>query len=319
MQKLQMAKYVLTELFTPGGIPAETKALAATKGELGPHGEEYTLGNELGLASVGLETRDLDPVHVMDVAISKYKQQLNIINKHQESFFGSEDKPNINLSDQQILKEAYDLNNAKFKALSELKFTYDQMKILDSDLNVGLIPKQQKNLNIIRQLNSGVYKPLETFTRAFLKNYKEEEDIKERLDNNDFIVLPRAVDDLGNMKRDISGKELDVNKTLDDYVDKDSSWYENMKSSNFTIPNILSPILGGPANAAELLPTHIQEMNNIQNSPMPNQNILNNPQNNQVAMGNNNFGALHNGLTISENALLTPEEQAIRLRERGLA
>ena len=36
-------------------------------------------------------------------------------------------------------------------------------------------------------------------------------------------------------------------------------------------------------------------------------------------MGNNNFGALHNGLTISENALLTPEEQAIRLRERGLA
>ena len=316
LQIMQATDYGVTAVFGLGGLPAETKALTAVKGELGPHGEKYTIGNELGLASVGMETKDLDPVHVMDVAIFKYKQVLDQINKDQHSFFGGQDNPKINLPESDILKEAYKLNNAKFNALSELQFTYKQMKVLDHSLDDHLYPKQQLNLPILSELNSGIYKPLATFTNDFLRNYKEDEDIKEHTnpENKNYIVLPKGIDSINNMNDALRDKKLDVNKKLDDVINKNSSWYKKMNFSNTS-----APIAPSNSNVLNTLPTHTQEMVNIQNSPMPNQNILNNPQNNQIAMGNNNFGALHNGLTISENALLTPEEQAIRLRERGLA
>ena len=47
------------------------------------------------------------------------------------------------------------------------------------------------------------------------------------------------------------------------------------------------------------------------NTPMPNVSILTPPV--------QQFAGLQNGLTPTENALLSPEEQRIRLRQRGLA
>jgi hypothetical protein len=47
------------------------------------------------------------------------------------------------------------------------------------------------------------------------------------------------------------------------------------------------------------------------NTPMPNASILTPPV--------QQFAGLQNGLTPTENALLSPEEQRIRLRQRGLA
>ncbi len=69
-----------------------------------------------------------------------------------------------------------------------------------------------------------------------------------------------------------------------------------------------------PFNVEDFLPQSSKEVtpqSNLPIQPMPNASILTPPI--QQVVG------LQNGLTPTESALLSPEEQGIRLRQRGLA
>jgi hypothetical protein len=71
------------------------------------------------------------------------------------------------------------------------------------------------------------------------------------------------------------------------------SFQEYIKLENYLIPDQRSS-----------LPTNVPP---LPEQPMPNQQVVQTPQ------------PMQQGLTVTENGLLTDEEKAIRLRQRGLA
>jgi hypothetical protein len=73
----------------------------------------------------------------------------------------------------------------------------------------------------------------------------------------------------------------------------DGNFQEYIKLENYLIPDQRSS-----------LPTNVRP---LPEQPMPNQQIVQTPQ------------PMQQGLTVTENGLLTDEEKAIRLRQRGLA
>ena len=76
---------------------------------------------------------------------------------------------------------------------------------------------------------------------------------------------------------------------------------------DFNRQNLDDPFMPKLQNYIPSLSENVQPLN----TPMPNVSILTPPV--------QQFAGLQNGLTPTENALLSPEEQRIRLRQRGLA
>jgi hypothetical protein len=296
---LKSIDYAIETVLQPGGVGQETKIYNAILNKPGEHGEKYDLYNELGRGALGVPRQPIDRYEFIDRSIGRLQAENLKLSKDATAFFGIPDKPKIRNTDEEIIEFIYNLNKAKYKAFQEACNDYKAMKILKIDDDKLLdrdLPK-----NILDQVMFGEFTPMSYQTK--IDNYENwTEAAKEKFGESGYFITSRNLSALDRMEDDMYGAKPNIKFEekfpLEKYLPKP------VKTPTSTTPGIVNT-----------LPTHVQEQANLQNSPMPNQTALSNPVNQQVATGS----PLHNGLTISENALLTPSEQQIRLRERGLA
>jgi hypothetical protein len=183
-----------------------------------------------------------------------------------------------------VIERFYIANQQKFKAMKNQKQVIDAAQLLDvNDRDLFLKYKERgenKDYNFMRR---NFYNPYD-ISRATKKDIREQRQALE--ENFSILNLPPEIDTnvlriLYDMKRDMMNIPLQ------------GSFQEYIKLENYLIPDQRSS-----------LPTNVPP---LPEQPMPNQQVVQTPQ------------PMQQGLTVTENGLLTDEEKAIRLRQRGLA
>jgi hypothetical protein len=242
-------------------------------------GDELEIGPELG-GLMGFRAIKIDPLESMGFKIAEY--QTGIRNARREftgGYFGLLRGGPIKAND--IIERFFVSNQARFNVQKEMYRNLNSANILGVEDNAlrRTFKERQLSDDSFRQLKDGRFDP-----------YFPSKDIEDRFkeiarDLGDIDVFKEVKPILREMNRDL--KSLDLEETFDldltDYLEE------------------------GPGIAESL------GLGNIGQPPMPNQQIL---QTSQVQAPGN---ITSQGLTPTELALLSPEEQQIRLRQRGLA
>jgi len=243
-------------------------------------GDELEIGPELG-GLMGFRAIKIDPLESMGFKIAEY--QTGIRNARREftgGYFGLLKGGPIKAND--IIERFFISNQARFNVQKEMYRNLNSANILGVEDNAlrRTFKERQLSDDSFRQLKDGRFEP-----------YFPSKDIEDRFkeiarDLGDIDVFKEIKPTLREMNRDL--KILDLGETFDldltDYLEE------------------------GPGIAESL------GLGNIGQPPMPNQQIL---QTSQVQAPGSNVTS--QGLTPTELALLSPEEQQIRLRQRGLA
>ena len=243
-------------------------------------GDELEIGPELG-GLMGFRAIKIDPLESMGFKIAEY--QTGIRNARREftgGYFGLLKGGPIKAND--IIERFFISNQARFNVQKEMYKNLNSANILGVEDNAlrRTFKERQLSDDSFRQLKDGRFEP-----------YFPSKDIEDRFkeiarDLGDVDVFKEIKPTLREMNRDL--KSLDLGETFDldltDYLEE------------------------GPGIAESL------GLGNIGQPPMPNQQII---QTSQVQAPGSNVTS--QGLTPTELALLSPEEQQIRLRQRGLA
>ena len=243
-------------------------------------GDELEIGPELG-GLMGFRAIKIDPLESMGFKIAEY--QTGIRNARREftgGYFGLLKGGPIKAND--IIERFFISNQARFNVQKEMYRNLNSANILGVEDNAlrRTFKERQLSDDSFRQLKNGRFEP-----------YFPSKDIEDRFkeiarDLGDIDVFKEVKPTLREMNRDL--KSLDLGETFDldltDYLEE------------------------GPGIAESL------GLGNIGQPPMPNQQIL---QTSQLQAPGSNVTS--QGLTPTELALLSPEEQQIRLRQRGLA
>ena len=243
-------------------------------------GDELEIGPELG-GLMGFRAIKIDPLESMGFKIAEY--QTGIRNARREftgGYFGLLRGGPIKAND--IIERFFVSNQARFNVQKEMYRNLNSANILGVEDNAlrRTFKERQLSDDSFRQLKDGRFEP-----------YFPSKDIEDRFkeiarDLGDIDVFKEVKPTLREMNREL--KSLDLGETFDldltDYLEE------------------------GPGIAESL------GLGNIGQPPMPNQQIL---QTSQIQAPGSNVTS--QGLTPTELALLSPEEQQIRLRQRGLA
>ena len=243
-------------------------------------GDELEIGPELG-GLMGFRAIKIDPLESMGFKIAEY--QTGIRNARREftgGYFGLLKGGPIKAND--IIERFFISNQARFNVQKEMYRNLNSANILGVEDNAlrRTFKERQLSDDSFRQLKDGRFQP-----------YFPSKDIEDRFkeiarDLGDIDVFKEVKPTLREMNREL--KSLDLGETFDldltDYLEE------------------------GPGIAESL------GLGNIGQPPMPNQQIL---QTSQIQAPGSNVTS--QGLTPTELALLSPEEQQIRLRQRGLA
>ena len=242
-------------------------------------GDELEIGPELG-GLMGFRAIKIDPLESMGFKIAEY--QTGIRNARREftgGYFGLLRGGPIKAND--IIERFFVSNQARFNVQKEMYRNLNSANILGVEDNAlrRTFKERQLSDESFRQLKDGRFDP-----------YFPSKDIEDRFkeiarDLGDIDVFKEVKPTLREMNREL--KSLDLGETFD--------------------LNLTDYLEEGPGIAESL------GLGNIGQPPMPNQQIL---QTSQVQAPGN---ITSQGLTPTELALLSPEEQQIRLRQRGLA
>src|SRR6056300_1514017 len=242
-------------------------------------GDELEIGPELG-GLIGFRSIKVDPLDAMGFKIAEY--QTGIRNARREftgGYFGLLRGGPIKAND--IIERFYISNQARFNVQKEMFRNLNGAETLGVSTNElrKTFKERQLSDDAFRKLRNGQFEP-----------YFPSKDIEKRFseiarDLGDLDVFKEIKPVLRDMTRDL--KQLDLGETFDldltDYLEE------------------------GPGIAESL------GLGNIGQPPMPNQQVLTS----QIQAPGGNLTA--QGLTPTENALLSEEEKQIRLRSRGLA
>jgi len=242
-------------------------------------GDELEIGPELG-GLIGFRAIKVDPLDAMGFKIAEY--QTGIRNARREftgGYFGLLRGGPVKAND--IIERFYISNQARFNVQKEM------FRNLNGAETLGVSTNELRKTFKDRQLSDQAFRKLKN---GQFEPYFPSKDIEKRFseiarDLGDLDVFKEIKPVLRDMTRDL--KQLNLGETFDldltDYLEE------------------------GPSIAESL------GLGNIGQPPMPNQQVLTS----QIQAPGNNLTA--QGLTPTENALLSEEEKQIRLRSRGLA
>lgn len=242
-------------------------------------GDELNIGPELA-GFMGLRPIKIDPLKSMGFKIAEY--QTGIRNARREftgGAFGLLRGGTIKPND--VIERFYKSNQARFNVQKEMFKNLDAAEILGIEKNDlrQTFKERQLGSDAFRKLNEGIFDP-----------YFPSKDIQDRFreiaDNlGDLDMFQEVSDTLREMESDF--RQIELGDTFDlnlgDYLEDTGSIAESLG------------------------------IGNIGQTPPPNQGVIQTSQ----LQGSGNITS--QGLTPTELALLSPEEQQIRLRQRGLA
>jgi len=242
-------------------------------------GDELDIGPELA-GFMGLRPIKIDPLKSMGFKIAEY--QTGIRNARREftgGAFGLLRGGTIKPND--VIERFYKSNQARFDVQKEM------FKNLDAAATLGVEQNDLRQTFKERQLSNEAFMKLE---EGIFDPYFPSEDIQQRFreiaDNlGDLDMFQEVAPVLREMENDFREIELEgiFDLNLDDYLEDTASIAESLG------------------------------IGNIGQTPMPNQGVI------QTSQLQGSGNTTSEGLTPTELALLSPEEQQIRLRQRGLA
>jgi len=242
-------------------------------------GEQYEIGPELG-GLIGFRAIKIDPLDSMGFKIAEYQEGIrNARREFTGGYFGLLRGGPIKAND--VIERFYESNKARFNVQREMYKNLNAANILGvSDGElIKTFKERQLSQDAFRKLKDGKFEP-------YFPSEDIEKRFKEIADNlGDIDVFKEIKFDLREMQRDMKQINLDEPFDLDltDYLEE------------------------GPSIAESL------GLGNIGQTPMPSPQVI------QTSALQGSGNMMQNGLTATENALLSEEEKQIRLRQRGLA
>jgi len=265
--------------FSYAGLDRLQKAIREVPGK---RGEKYDVSDELA-GFYGLRGIPIDPIKSMDYKIAEFKQR---IRNSRSIFTGGELQRGGEISNQQIIDAYIKANARKFEIMKQQKNVIEAAKLLGaSTKDLGIKYDERDEGKIFDFMNANKFDPINITERTEEKILEKRKELEQNFSNLKFEApLNREVDRiLGTLIRDMSRIPLDGK--FYDYINRDNYLTGEGRSE-------------APTNVAPL-----------PEQPMPSQQIVERP----VSLNIN-----QQGLTPTEAALLTPSEQQMRLRQRGL-
>jgi len=283
------AKYALVEVAPLSGKQMERLILAARK-EPGRRGEKYELDDEIA-GFWGLRGIKLDPVKSLNYKINNFKQGL----RDTRNIFTSAILKGGPITPETILERYYVANQQRFKEYQTLKRKIQAAEILEAkNQDVVQLFSKRSELGNYAAVKRDKFVPFGITPTTIVEMKRQERQMRENFNDLD---IPIGID--RDTLRSIQKMRQDMYK-----LDLNENFNKQIKLEDY-LPEKQSSIPGAGSER------QVTQVPPLPPQPMPNQQVVT-PAVPQVAQ-------LNQGLTPTESALLSQEEQQIRLRQRGLA
>jgi hypothetical protein len=273
------AKYAITEV-APLSYKQMQRLGIAMQDKPGPRGEKFDVSDEVA-GFYGLRPIKMDPVKSLNYKINEFKGSLRRTN----SLFTADLLKGGEITEDKIIERYIVANAQRYKAFNEMQrkiLASRELEANDSDL-LDLFKRRQerKNYNFI---NAGMFRPF-NITKPVAKEYKRQQE--RLLENFDDLELPP------NLSGETRGRLKEI-ESLMKQIPLGQNFYDFIDIKDY--------VSSMPVASSERQVASLPQM------PMPNPQVVN-PQPLMTA----------DGLTPTENALLTEGEKQIRLKQRGMA
>ena len=281
-------------------------------------GEVLDIGPELA-GLMGFRPIKIDPLNAMNFKIAGY--QTGIRNARREftgGFFGLLKGGSIEEND--VVSRYIKSNKARFEVQREM------FKDLEAAQELGnsatelrrVFKERQLSGKTFNQLNRGKFEPYYP-SKDIIKKFKE---IASNLGESNAYLDSRS--DLRTIKKDLKALGFDERFRADFAVGghvESTAFTESMSDITSVLSMVdmdmknlnLDEEFDDQININDYITQQEVQTPMLPQTPMPNQNVI------QASIADQATEPLNQGLTNTENALLSQEEKMIRLRQRGLA
>ena len=281
-EKIEKALAYTVEATAPGSYAQFKRLYQATTGIPGPRGEEFQVDDEIA-GFYGLRGVKLDPISKMPFKLNEYiKSTANARALMADVLKGGE------VSGDEIIKRFYTSNQQKFKAMKKAANVNELARILEADEKaLTKVYDDRGRGTDFAYMNKGKFIPFSLSEGTEQKLFEQRESLEETFDKLQFDspIRPEVLKALGMMEKDMYKMYLD--ERFEDQLDLNDY------------------LVGDDPSVIDRLRSDVQP---LPPQPQPNPSIVQQ----QPAMN------MQNGLTVSENALLSDAEKAIRLKQRGI-
>jgi hypothetical protein len=276
-----ISEYVTRKL-APGSVQQLERLYDATLNKpSGKYGKKYEVPEELR-GFIGLRSVKLDLDQGIKSKIAKFQNKIFDDRK----LLTVETARGAPVTENDIIRAYIKANKARYQSLSELKRVVDAANVLKYDKGKLFTTFKKKNLRkTYNFIQANRYQPL-NIPEGFKERQRDiAEKLQEDFETQKFRspVNRKALKQISRIKRKLG--RLKLNKNFDQEI------------------NVEDYLLPEPG-AQSSLPTQAPQ------TPQPNPAVVTPPVQPAVAA--------QSGLTPTEEALLSPSEKAIRLRQRGL-
>ena len=290
----------------------------ASFGTTDKRGNELEIGPELA-GLMGFRPIKVDPLNAMTFKIAGY--QTGIRNARREftgGFFGLLKGGSVDEND--VVSRYLKSNKARFEVQREM------FKDLQAAQELGnskgqlreVFEQRQLSAKTFNQLNKGKFEAYYP-SKDIIKKFKE---ISSNLGEENAYLAARG--DLKTIKNDLKALGFDERFRADFAVGghvESTMFTESMKDITSVLAEVdrdmknldLDGEFDDQINVNEYITQQELQTPMLPQTPMPNQNVI------QASIADQATEPLNQGLTNTENALLSQEEKMIRLRQRGLA
>jgi hypothetical protein len=280
-EKISKAVEYTIEATAPFSIKQFKRLGTAIQDKPGPRGEKFNVDDEIA-GFYGLRGVKLDPMKSMPYKIYEFKKSV----AGTRSLLTSPTTKGGEISRDDIIERYYIANQQRFKAMRKQKNINELARVLEVDEDA--MKKLYADRGIRKEfnfMNEGEYLPFKVSPGYSKKVREQREKLEEQFEQLTFEAPldSEVLQILNEMKSDMTGMSLE-----DRYQDQIK----------------LEDYLTGEKRSSSI--------NNIPTPPLPEQ-----PQPNPQVVSTPPM-PMESGLTTTENALLSDEEKAIRLRQRGI-
>ena len=276
-----ISDYVTNKL-APGSVQQLERLYDAALNKPGDkYGKKYEVPDELR-GFIGLRSVKLDLNQGIRSKIASFQRKV----RDSRALLTTETGRGEPVTQNDIIRQYIKANRARYDAMSELRRVVDAANVLKYDKDKLAEAFDKKNLNkTYGFISENKYQPLRV-TRGFQERQVEIADtLQENFETQRFQspITRRVGKQISKIEKKLS--KLKLNKNFDKQINVD----------DYLIPE---------PGAQSSLPTQAPQ------TPQPNPAVVTPPVQPAVAA--------QSGLTPTEEALLSPSEKAIRLRQRGL-
>ena len=286
----------------PGAVTTGRKILKGAFGELRKSGEPYELADELTALFSGIRIIPVNVPNSMNYKIFEYQRNLRAVDDT-EDFYSVEGFKTEGRVGQTLVEEFKNIQKEYFDQQQEMYFVIqDALKAGVDEDELQEIMRERLSDNDVYRLMDGEFKPWKYSTKRFEKRIEDiEKEYPDAILNHD-AIFPES--DFDTVIDDLRDKRLDMPWYKDqmfEILGRQENTTEKVKTAS--LPKVFEKFLTAKK---PLIPYNIP----VKTTPVSQEVV-------QTAAANVNINP-DTGLTRIDDALLSREEKAMRLRQKGM-